>query len=124
MKKLRCRKCLGRLSPESLIRFFNGLRSRLFTGHLFAYIQNGQTHRAHGSGSVVTGQEPGTEKERITWNAEKTKAAMLITIFIFLLALWLLGMISSYTLGGYIHILLIIAVVVLLVRIIQGRNPL
>lgn len=64
------------------------------------------------------------EKERITWNAEKTKAAMLITIFIFLLALWLLGMISSYTLGGYIHILLIIAVVVLLVRIIQGRNPL
>jgi len=49
---------------------------------------------------------------------------MLITIFIFLLALWLLGMISSYTLGGYIHILLIIAVVVLLVRIIQGRNPL
>jgi len=49
---------------------------------------------------------------------------MLMTIFIFLLALWLLGMISSYTLGGYIHLLLIIAVVVLLVRIIQGRNPL
>jgi hypothetical protein len=47
-----------------------------------------------------------------------------MTIFIFLLALWLLGMISSYTLGGYIHLLLIIAVVVLLVRIIQGRNPL
>ena len=49
---------------------------------------------------------------------------MLMTIFIFLLALWLLGMISSYTLGGYIHLLLIIAVVVLLIRIIQGRNPL
>ena len=49
---------------------------------------------------------------------------MLMTIFIFLLALWLLGMISSYTLGGYIHLLLIIAVVVLLVRLIQGRNPL
>jgi hypothetical protein len=48
---------------------------------------------------------------------------MLMTIFIFLLALWLLGMISSYTLGGYIHLLLIIAVVVLLVRLIQGRNP-
>ena len=48
---------------------------------------------------------------------------MLMTIFIFLLALWLLGMISSYALGGYIHLLLIIAVVVLLVRLIQGRNP-
>jgi asparagine N-glycosylation enzyme membrane subunit Stt3 len=48
---------------------------------------------------------------------------MLMTIFILLLALWLLGMISSYTLGGYIHLLLIIAVVVFLVRVIQGRNP-
>jgi hypothetical protein len=49
---------------------------------------------------------------------------MLMTIFIFLLALWLLGMISSYTLGGYIHLLLIIAIVVLLIRLIQGRAPL
>ncbi len=48
---------------------------------------------------------------------------MLMTIFILLLALWLLGMISTYTLGGYIHILLIIAVVVLLIRIIEGRRP-
>jgi hypothetical protein len=48
---------------------------------------------------------------------------MLMTIFIFLLVLWLLGMISSYTLGGYIHLLLIIAIVVLLIRIIQNRNP-
>jgi len=55
---------------------------------------------------------------------EKREALVLITIFIFLLALWLLGMISSYTLGGYIHLLLIIAIVVLLIRIIQGRNPL
>ena len=46
---------------------------------------------------------------------------MLMTIFIFLLALWLLGMISSYTLGGYIHLLLIVAIVVLLIRLIQGR---
>jgi hypothetical protein len=38
--------------------------------------------------------------------------------------LWLLGMVSSYTLGGFIHILLVIAVVVVLVRIIRGRNPL
>jgi len=49
---------------------------------------------------------------------------MLMTIFIFLLALWLLGMISSYTLGGYVHLLLVIAIVVLLIRLIQGRAPL
>jgi mannose/fructose/N-acetylgalactosamine-specific phosphotransferase system component IID len=48
---------------------------------------------------------------------------MLMTIFVVLLILWLLGMVSSYTLGGYIHLLLIIALVVILVRVIQGRNP-
>jgi len=45
------------------------------------------------------------------------------TIFVILLVLWLLGMISTYTLGGYLHILLIIAVAVVLIRVIQGRNP-
>ena len=48
---------------------------------------------------------------------------MLWTIAVLLLILWLLGMISSYTLGGFIHILLVLAVIVVLVRIIQGRNP-
>jgi Family of unknown function (DUF5670) len=48
---------------------------------------------------------------------------MLVFIFVLLLTLWLLGMISSYTLGGYIHLLLLIAIVVLLARIIQGRRP-
>lgn len=48
---------------------------------------------------------------------------MLWTIFIILLVLWLLGMVSSTTLGGYIHILLVIAIVVVIIRIIQGRNP-
>lgn len=48
---------------------------------------------------------------------------MLWTIFVILLVLWLLGMVSSYTLGGYIHILLLIALVVVLVRVIQGRAP-
>lgn len=48
---------------------------------------------------------------------------MLWTIFVILLILWLLGMVSSYTLGGYIHILLVIALVVVLIRVIQGRNP-
>jgi hypothetical protein len=48
---------------------------------------------------------------------------MLMTIFIVLLILWLLGVVSSYTLGGYIHLLLIIALVVIVIRVIQGRNP-
>ena len=48
---------------------------------------------------------------------------MLWTIFVILLILWLLGMVSSYTLGGFIHILLVIAIVVVLIRVIQGRNP-
>ena len=46
---------------------------------------------------------------------------MLWTIFVILLVLWLLGMVSSYTLGGFIHILLVLAVVVVLIRVIQGR---
>ena len=48
---------------------------------------------------------------------------MLWTIFVIVLVLWLLGMVSSYTLGGFIHILLVVALVVMLIRIIQGRNP-
>ena len=47
---------------------------------------------------------------------------MLWTIAIILLVLWLLGLVSSYTMGGFVHILLVIAVVVVLVRIIQGRR--
>ncbi len=47
---------------------------------------------------------------------------MLWTIFVILLILWLLGVIISYTLGGYIHILLIIALVIIIIRIIQGRR--
>ncbi len=49
---------------------------------------------------------------------------MLWTIFVILLILWLLGMVSSYTLGGFIHILLLVAVVILLIRIIEGRRVL
>jgi len=48
---------------------------------------------------------------------------MLWTIFVLLMILWLLGMVSSYTLGGYIHILLILAIATVLIRVIQGRNP-
>jgi len=48
---------------------------------------------------------------------------VLWSIFVILLVLWLLGMVSSYTLGGYIHILLILAIAVVLIRVIQGRRP-
>ena len=48
---------------------------------------------------------------------------MLWTIFVILFVLWLLGMVSSYTLGGYIHILLVLAIAVVLIRVIQGRRP-
>jgi hypothetical protein len=47
---------------------------------------------------------------------------MLMTIAIVLIVLWLLGMVSAYTMGGLIHILLVIAVIVVLVRVIQGRK--
>jgi len=47
---------------------------------------------------------------------------MLWTIAVILMVLWLLGLVSSYTMGGFIHILLVIAIIVVLVRIIQGRR--
>jgi len=48
---------------------------------------------------------------------------MLWTIFVVLMLLWLLGMISSYTIGGFIHILLLVALAIVLIRIIEGRRP-
>jgi hypothetical protein len=49
---------------------------------------------------------------------------MLWTIFVILLVLWLLGLVSSYTMGGFIHVLLVIAVVVLIIQLVSGRRPL
>jgi len=49
--------------------------------------------------------------------------AMLYTIAVILLILWLLGLITSHTMSGFIHILLVIAIVVILVRVISGRKP-
>jgi Family of unknown function (DUF5670) len=48
---------------------------------------------------------------------------MLWTIFVVLLVLWLLGLVTSYTMGGFIHLLLVVALVVMVIRLIQGRNP-
>ncbi len=47
---------------------------------------------------------------------------MLETIAVILIILWLLGLVSSYTMGGFIHILLVIAIVVIVIRLIQGRR--
>ena len=48
---------------------------------------------------------------------------MLYTIAVILLALWLLGVLTSYTIGGFIHVLLVIAIIMVLVRLIRGENP-
>ena len=49
---------------------------------------------------------------------------MLWTIFVILLVLWILGLVSSYTMGGFIHLLLVIAVVILIINLISGRRTL
>ncbi|MGE5479538.1 MAG: lmo0937 family membrane protein [Chloroflexota bacterium] len=48
---------------------------------------------------------------------------MLWTVFVILLVLWVLGMVSGYTLSGFIHILLVLAIAAVLIRLIQGRRP-
>jgi len=54
----------------------------------------------------------------------KGRSNMLWTIFVVLVVLWMLGIVSSYTLGGYIHVLLLLAIAVVLIRVIQGRKVL
>jgi hypothetical protein len=58
------------------------------------------------------------------WTACFGEANMLETLAIILIIGWVLGLVSSYTLGGFIHILLVIAIVVIVLRVIQGRRPL
>ncbi len=65
------------------------------------------------------------EYEELTYyqQALTLKKRMLFTIAAILIVLWLLGLITSYTVGGFIHILLVIAVIVILIRLIRGENP-
>lgn len=61
------------------------------------------------------------------WRAEqlsKERDPMLYTIAVVLIILWLLGLVSSYTIGGFIHILLVVAIILVLVNVIQGRRAL
>lgn len=69
-------------------------------------------HRSRTTGSdAATVAAPSTGGATVLW-----------TLFAVLLVLWLLGLVSSYTLGGFIHVLLVIAVVILLIRLVQGRS--
>lgn len=61
---------------------------------------------------------------RVAHLDERRTVPMLMTIFVILMVLWLLGVVTAYTLYGFIHILLVIAVAVLLIRVIQGRRVL
>jgi predicted nucleic acid-binding Zn ribbon protein len=54
---------------------------------------------------------------------EEENMDLLWTLAVILLVLWLLGLVTSYTLGGFIHILLVVALIVVLIRVIQGRRP-
>ena len=67
------------------------------------------------------------QSDCVVWDeareASRRTTYMLWTIFVILIVMWLLGMATSYTLGGFIHILLLLAIASVLIRVIQGRNP-
>ncbi|HVH27652.1 MAG TPA: lmo0937 family membrane protein [Vicinamibacterales bacterium] len=68
---------------------------------------------------------PGPRVTRRMYPAEREgRIIMLYTIAVILVVLWLLGLVSSYTMGGFIHVLLVIAIIVVLLNIIQGRRVL
>jgi hypothetical protein len=56
------------------------------------------------------------------WPSSEKETTVLSTVVIVLLVLWALGLVTSYTLGGFIHILLVVAIIAVLLRVIQGRN--
>ena len=76
-----------------------------------------------GHGGPRTGHREGfyiTKRDVMSYEEE---VAMLWTIFVILVILWLLGLVSGYTIGGFIHVLLVLAIVVVLIRVISGRRP-
>jgi hypothetical protein len=77
-------------------------------------------HALHGLAHSQVSRK--NQAQTLTAMPGKRRLKMLETIVVVLVVLWLLGLVSSYTLGGFIHILLVIAVVVILVRLIQGRR--
>jgi hypothetical protein len=89
------------------------------TGAVFGSRQVTPRARRPRQGTRLLDLRLGTMVERYS----PQEAKMLWTIAIVLLVLWALGLVSSFTMGGFIHILLIAAIVLVLVRLIQGRNP-
>jgi hypothetical protein len=73
--------------------------------------------------SEARGRPPTLPNPYAGHTGARKETPMLWTIVVILLVLWLLGMVTSYTLSGFLHVLLIIAVVVMVIRIIQGRRP-
>jgi hypothetical protein len=82
-------------------------------------------HDATGLGSVKLVSRLVLEARLVILRlTEREEVAMLWTIFVILLVLWLLGVVTSYTLGGFIHVLLVIAVIMAVMQLIQGRRAL
>ncbi|HXE56703.1 MAG TPA: lmo0937 family membrane protein [Gemmatimonadales bacterium] len=108
-----------------------GARLERSPGRLVLHL--GRPDRGNESGHLPrVGRSPGSEgashdSSEAPHDLGETRTkefTMLWTIFVILVVLWVLGMVSSYTLGGFIHVLLVLAVVVVLIRVIQGRRPL
>jgi hypothetical protein len=72
--------------------------------------------------SIDPGNEP-TYRCKLKTNYSEEDMDLLWTIAIILVILWALGLVTSYTLGGFVHILLVLAIIVVLIRVIQGRRP-
>jgi Family of unknown function (DUF5670) len=82
-------------------------------GSIGEFVESFVRHKLNGSGSCDD-----------TYDLTERNKLMLWTIIVILLVLWLLGLVSSYTLGGFIHILLVIAIVVLIIQLLSGRRSL
>jgi len=83
---------------------------------------NGPNRREKGNESDEAETSGIGTQEREPRIGSERRNAMLWTIVVILLVLWLLGLVTSYTMGGFIHILLVLAVVVLVIRLVQGRR--
>ena len=80
------------------------------------------THGLPGGAAFAIMQASARDRHAVFLFFRPEGPAMLMTIAIILIVLWLLGMVTSYTMGGLIHALLVIAIIVFLVRVIQGRR--
>src|SRR5450756_2721210 len=99
---------------------YDCLYALFFAAPMSGHRQGGPGITQESSTAQFTRTEP---VDRLNQNHERL-ITMLYTIAVVLLILWLLGLVTSYTLGGFIHVLLVIAIVVVLLRVISGRHPL